>query len=245
MTQDKIIVHTLKGTRSSRVTWLLEELGIDYSLSVCKFKNNRAPKELTKVHELGKVPVVEIYPGGDTTAEPIVLAESGYIFDYLVSHYDSKKKLTPSNPKDAELARYYFYYAEGSITPHIITLFVYSKVVQIMPMGLSFVFGKILGLIQNAYSLPELIKHLHFLENRLKNRGTLYFTGDKIGAVDILFSFPLYECIFKNLMSGYLTFDLNDFPHLQKWAKLIEENPTRLQAEKNEAAKLLQSEPHM
>ena len=76
-----ITVHHLNNSRSQRVLWLLEEIGLDYEIR--KYQRDavtmRAPQALRDVHPLGKSPVIS---DGE-----IVVAESGAIVEYLVDTY--------------------------------------------------------------------------------------------------------------------------------------------------------------
>jgi len=76
-----ITVHHLNNSRSQRVLWLLEELGLPYEIKRYErdTKTMLAPPALRDVHPLGKSPVIT--DGGET------LAESGAIIEYLVDRY--------------------------------------------------------------------------------------------------------------------------------------------------------------
>ena len=81
-----ITVHHLENSRSQRVLWLLEELGLPYEVK--RYERNRktslAPPELMAVHPLGKSPVI--------TDCDITVAESGAIVEYLVdAHGDGRR----------------------------------------------------------------------------------------------------------------------------------------------------------
>src|SRR3954468_8738637 len=79
-----IIVHHLENSRSQRILWLLEELGLPYEVK--RYERNKAtmlaPPELKRVHPLGKSPVIE----DDGT----VVAETGAIVEYLVEKGDGR-----------------------------------------------------------------------------------------------------------------------------------------------------------
>ena len=68
-----IIVHHLEHSRSHRILWLLEEMGLDYEVKLYKRDpvTMLAPPELKAVHPLGKSPVI--------TDGARTLAESGAI----------------------------------------------------------------------------------------------------------------------------------------------------------------------
>src|SRR5690242_20652364 len=109
-----ITVHHLENSRSQRVLWLLEELGVPYEVK--RYARDPAtmlaPPELRRVHPLGKSPVVT---DGDAT-----LAESGAIIEYLVERY-GEGRLSPSPGTAARLRyRYWLHYAEGSAMPPLL-----------------------------------------------------------------------------------------------------------------------------
>lgn len=120
------IVHHLENSRSLRVLWMLEELGLDYELRRYPRdpKTLLAPPELRNVHPLGKSPVLQ---DGE-----LVLAESGAILDYLADRYDTQRQLSPS-PMPADGAeriayRYWLHYAEGSAMPPLLLTLVMGRI---------------------------------------------------------------------------------------------------------------------
>ena len=74
-----VVVHHLENSRSQRVLWLLEELGVPYEVK--RYERNKetmlAPPELRAVHPLGKSPVI--------TDDGVTVAESGAIIEYRLS----------------------------------------------------------------------------------------------------------------------------------------------------------------
>ena len=102
-----LTVHHLNNSRSQRVLWLLEELGVAYEIvRYQRLPDMRAPKELRAIHPLGKSPVVT--DNGNT------IAESGAIAEYLIATYGNGRLIPP--PKTPERLRYsyWLHYAEGS-----------------------------------------------------------------------------------------------------------------------------------
>src|ERR1700677_288593 len=103
-----LVVHHLNNSRSQRVLWLLEELGVPYEIRYYQrnLQTMLAPPELLAVHPLGKSPVIT--DGGMT------LAESGAIIEYLATRYGETRFLPP--PGSAERLRYtyWLHFAEGS-----------------------------------------------------------------------------------------------------------------------------------
>jgi len=99
-----IVVHHLMHSRSLRVLWLLEELGLEYEL--VRYERDasfRTPPSLEKAHPLGRAPVVEV--------DGLVLAESGAILDHFV---DRERRLRPTSPEGLREYRFFLHYAEGS-----------------------------------------------------------------------------------------------------------------------------------
>jgi glutathione S-transferase len=118
-----VTVHHLNNSRSQRVLWLLEELGLDYTLVRYErdAKTMLAPPALRKVHPLGKSPLV--VDGGHT------LAESGAILEYLVERYDAERRLAPSPGTPEHLRyRYWMHYAEGSAMPPLLMSLVFARI---------------------------------------------------------------------------------------------------------------------
>src|ERR1700704_3653602 len=108
-----IAVHHLNNSRSQRILWLLEELGLDYDIKRYQrdSKTMLAPYELRRIHPLGKSPVIT---DGDQT-----LAESAAIIEYLVETY-GRGRLVPIAADDRLRYRYWMHYAEGSAMPPLL-----------------------------------------------------------------------------------------------------------------------------
>jgi len=117
-----IIVHHLNNSRSQRILWLLEELGLEYEIKKYQRdpKTMLAPPELRAVHPLGKSPVVQ---DGDT-----IVAESGAIIEYLVGRYgDGRLAPAPGSPERLRYT-YFLHYAEGSAMPPLLLKLVFDRV---------------------------------------------------------------------------------------------------------------------
>lgn len=115
--------------------WLLEELKVDYELKIFKRQNMLAPPELTKIHPLGKSPVVTVE--SEASPKPLVLAESGYIFEYLIDHFGSwlaperyqkgKDGMVCGETEEWTRYRYYMHYAEGTLMPYLVTWLLFNS----------------------------------------------------------------------------------------------------------------------
>ncbi len=164
-----IKVHHLNNSRSQRVLWLLEEIGLDYE--VVRYQRDAktmlAPASLRHIHPLGKSPIIE--------DGPLRLAETGVIVDYLVDHYG--KELEPTQAGEAHWRyRYWLHYAEGSLMPPLLLKLVVSK------LGL-------FGWAARGFVDSQIKLHLDYLEKELGN--CQWFAGDAFSAADIMMSFPL------------------------------------------------------
>lgn len=176
----KIVVHWLQDSRAQRVLWLLEELNLPYEIKVYKRVNKLAPPELKKIHPLGKSPIVEI--------DNKVLAESGYIFEYLCSHYGS---LLPSSPEKLEQYKYLLHYTEASLQPPLTIGFVLSSIRSApMPFFIRPIANQIVQKVFDSYLTATYAGNFDFLEDWLKD-GRTWFLGEQLTGADILLSFPL------------------------------------------------------
>ncbi len=119
-----LIVHHLNDSRSQRILWMLEELGLDYEIR--RYRRNSdmsAPKELMAIHPLGKSPILEdVSADGHRT----VVVETGAICDYLVERANGR--LGPGDATDTILYRQFLHYAEGSVMPVLLAMLVASKI---------------------------------------------------------------------------------------------------------------------
>ena len=116
-----IIVHHLNNSRSQRILWMLEELGITYEIKHYQRdpKTMLAPSSLKKIHPLGKSPVI--------TDGDITVAESGAIIDYLANNY-GKNLIPTTNSPEYRQYTYWMHFAEGSLMPPFVMKLVFDKV---------------------------------------------------------------------------------------------------------------------
>lgn len=190
-----IIVHHLNNSRSQRILWLLEELGLEYEIKKYQRdpKTMLAPPELRAVHPLGKSPVVQ---DGDT-----IVAESGAIIEYLVGRYgNGRLEPKPDTPERLRYT-YFLHYAEGSAMPPLLLKLVFDRVENSpAPFFVRPIARAIANRVKDSFVLPQIRQHLAFLEGELAERD--WFAGDAFSAADIQVSFPLEAAAARGGLDG-------------------------------------------
>jgi len=164
-----LIVHHLENSRSQRVLWMLEELGLPYEIRRYRRdpKTMFAPPELRKVHPLGKSPIVQ---DDDRT-----IVETGAICDYLVDLADGRLG-PPAHRADVLRYRQFLHYAEGSVMPPLLVKLVVTRI-------------PLMGKAAARRIQPMIDVHLDYIESELSSRP--WFAGNDLTAADIMMSFPL------------------------------------------------------
>jgi glutathione S-transferase len=179
-----LIVHHLNNSRSQRVLWLLEELGLPYEVKryARDPQTMLAPPELKAVHPLGKSPVVE-----DGSR---VVAESGAIIEYLVETHGGGRLQPPAGSDERLRWRYWLHYAEGSAMPPLLMALVFAKVASApMPFFVKPVAKGIADKVMSSFVSPQIRTHLAFMEAELGR--SPWFAGEAFSAADIQMSFPV------------------------------------------------------
>ncbi len=179
-----ITVHHLNNSRSQRILWLLEELGLQYTIKAYERdpETMLAPESLTQVHPLGKSPVI--------TDGEHNLAESGAIIEYLVDRYDNGRLRPPADSPEALRYRYWLHYAEGSAMPPLLLKLVFDRLSgPAMPLIMRPAAALIAAGVKRKFISPQIKRHLDFMESELSERD--WFAGDAFSAADIQMSFPL------------------------------------------------------
>ena len=198
-------VHHLENSRSHRILWLLEELGVEYEIKQYQRdpETKLAPQSLKDIHPLGKAPVI--------SDDDIVVAESGAITEYLMSKYSDGKLGPGDDPATQRAYSYYMHYAEGTVMPLMIVGLLMSRIESAkLPFFIKPIAKGITGKVRENYLNPNLSSNLAFMESTLSQ--SKWFTGDSLTAADIQMSF-IAEGLNVNL-------DLdNDFPNLARFLK--------------------------
>jgi glutathione S-transferase len=179
-----IVVHHLNNSRSQRVLWLLEELGLAYEVKRYERdrKTMRAPAALRSIHPLGKSPVIQ---DGDAT-----LAETGAIVEYLVEAHGAGRLRPPPGTEERRRYTYWLHFAEGSAMPPLLLKLIFAR----MPSGpMPFFIRPVARMLANgalkSFVEPQIAAHLDFMEAALKESD--WFAGAEFTAADVMMSFPL------------------------------------------------------
>ena len=178
-----ITVHHLENSRSQRVLWLLEELGLPYEVK--RYERDRktslAPPALLEVHPLGKSPVI--------TDGEITVAETGAIVEYLVDKAGGALRPEPGGIEHRRYT-YWLHFAEGSAMPPLVMALVFGKVRSApMPFFAKPIAKAIAAKVMQGFVQPNLDRNLAFMEGELSERG--WFAGRAFTAADVMMSFPV------------------------------------------------------
>lgn len=178
-----IIVHHLENSRSQRVLWLLEELGVPYEVKRYERdkKTNLAPKALLKVHPLGKSPVIE--------DDGAVIAETGAIIEHLVESHGKGSLAPPPGTPERRRYKYWLHAAEGSYMPPLVMeLFLNRMETAPMPFFARPIAKKLTKAVRDGYLTHTTKALFDYLDTELsKDR---WLAGAEFTAADIIMSFP-------------------------------------------------------
>ena len=191
-----ISVHHLNDSRSQRILWLLEELGLPYEIKPYQrdATTRLAPPELMAVHPLGKSPVI--------TDNGRTLIESGAIVDYIIRHYGrGRLQPAPETPAYDDYVQW-LHYAEGSaMLPLMLNLYA---------MRLGAAAAPLTPRIES-----EIANHLGYVDSALKGRQ--FLVGDSLTGADIQMSFVGEVAGAFGKRAAY--------PNLDKWVARLHERP--------------------
>ena len=217
MLTDMITVHHLETSRSQRVLWLLEELGVPYQIKL--YQRDRltrlAPPELKQVHPLGKSPVI--------TDGDLVVAESGAILEYLAERYGQQGQgetarllATPGTPEHLQL-RFWMHFAEGSLMNWLVMKLVFMNIpTQPMPFFVKPIARQLCLKVQEKLIDPNLETSMAFIESHL-DRHT-WFAGECLTLADFQMSFAVSALLARSTAAL-------PCPRLTAWLTRIEARP--------------------
>jgi glutathione S-transferase len=179
-----ITVHHLNNSRSQRVLWLLEELGLPYEIQKYQRdpKTMLAPPELKAVHPLGKSPVIT---DGDA-----VVAESGAIIEYLLDRYGEGRLRPAAGTPERLRFTYWLHFAEGTAMNPLLMKLVFNRILHApMPFFAKPIARGIANKVLSSFVDPNIRSQLDFMETELGK--SEWFAGSEFSAADIQMSFPL------------------------------------------------------
>ncbi len=193
-----ITVCHLSRSRSERIVWLMEELGLPYQLEWHEREaTGAAPPSMKAIHAIGKAPIIR---DGD-----LGLAESGAIVEYIVQrHGDGRLSIPPASP-DYPRYLYWMHFAEGSL----MTLMLMALVVSRIPEANGSPVKKRLTTRMEAM--------LAFVDAEISSRR--YFVGDEFTAADVMMLFPF------TTMRRFLEYDLSAYKNILAYVERIEARP--------------------
>lgn len=179
-----ITVHHLDNSRSQRVLWLLEELGLPYDIR--HYQRDRetmlAPESLRAVHPLGKSPVIT---DGET-----VVAETGAIVEYLLGLAPGTPLLPAAGTPQRLRHTYWLHFAEGSAMPPLLMKLVLDRIMgSKMPVFAKPVAKGICDKVLESFVMPNITRQFDFMEAELGR--SAWLAGEAFTAADVMMSFPL------------------------------------------------------
>ena len=205
-----ITVHHLQNSRSMRIIWLMEELGLDYDIKIYArdATTNLAPADYKALHPLGKAPVV--------TDDGQTLAETGAIVEYFLDKYpDSGLRPAPGTPERIAY-NYWMHFSEGSLMPLLVFQLFLTRMETQPPFFIRPIVSAVTGKLRTAYHTPTLNAQLAFIEAEL-GRST-WFAGEKMSGADIMMSYPL------DAASGRI--GLSSYPNINAWLERLRAIPS-------------------
>jgi glutathione S-transferase len=220
-----ITVHHLENSRSHRILWLLEELGVPYEIKHYKRdpKTSLAPPELLKIHPLGKAPVI--------TDDGNTIAESGAIIEYLVERYGKGELVPPPGTPEKMRYTYWMHFAEGTAMPPLVMKLVFNRIERgPMPFFAKPIARAISRKVKDGFIDPNLQRIVKHIDAELGRAG--WFAGSDFTAADIQMSFPVEAAAARASAAA--------LPNVKRFLDLIHDRPAYQRAiEKGGKAEIL------
>ena len=200
-----ITIHHLETSRSERIVWLMEELGLDYRIdNFPREASGAAPTALKAIHALGKAPVITDDPGD---GRKLVLAESGAIVEYLVNRYgDGRLSLPVEHPAYSRYL-YWLHFAEGSLMTLLLTSLTLSRIPE---AATSPVTGRVQDRLKNL---------LAFIDGELGMGMGPWFAGEQFTAADVMMVFPF------TTLQQFMEVDIASLTNIVAYLHRIEARP--------------------
>ena len=212
-----IKVHHLNNSRSQRILWMLEELNLEYEIVLYErdVKTLLGPESMSKVHPLGKSPIIT----DDRSGEKILIAESGAIIEYLLETYGKNSSLiTPeTGTQEKRDYRYWLHFSEGSLMPPLLISLIFDRVKKArVPFFVKPITKAVSDKVLTEFINPNILLLLDHIEASLK--GKKWFLGDQLSGADIQMSFPLETSVASGLIN-------ENYPSIQLYVERIHQQP--------------------
>lgn len=209
-----LTVHHLDDSRSQRVLWLLEELGVAYEIEhyYRDADTMLAPASLRKVHPLGKSPVIT----DDSASGRVTVAESGAVVEYLIDTYGGGRLIPPAGTQARRDYTYWLHYAEGSAMSPLLMKLLFSALPKRSPWLMRPMVGALSKTVIAGFIDPQIKRHLAFWEEALTK--SEYFAGAELTGADIQMSFPAQAALARAAKPG-------QFPKVEAFVARIEARP--------------------
>ncbi len=202
----QIRLFHLQNSRSQRIIWFLEELGLNYELTIKD--HSGIDKDKNSPHQLSKFPTIEIIEQGKTS----ILAETSAILDYL-SHLHPQ--LGPNSLLSQQLQNFYYWknYSEATFIPDLVLKQIFHQIVKRTPFPVRFIPKFLKYGFDQGYLNQSLQRQMSMIDKHLEHH--LWFAGDQFTTADILMWFPLLAC----------SPNYRQFKHIQRYLAQIENRP--------------------
>lgn len=199
----QIRLFHLQNSRSQRIIWFLEELGLNYEL-IIKYHSD-VDENKNSPHQLSKFPTIEIIEQGEFS----ILAETSAILDYL-SHLHPQ--LGQNNLLSQHLRNFYYWknYCEATFIPDLVLKQIFHQIVQRTPFPIRFVPKLLKYGFDQGYLNQSLQRQMSMIDKHLEDH--LWFAEDQFTIADILMWFPLLAC----------SQNYSQFKHIQRYLAQIE-----------------------
>lgn len=220
-----ITLHHLENSRSFRILWLLEEMGLDYDLLHYRRDpdSGQAMADLREKHVLGKAPLLE-----DGVQ---VIVESGAIIEYLLDTYGDGSLRPAAGTPERIHYNTWMHAAEGSLMTLMILALFLNRMDSRSPFFIKPFIRVVTGKVREGYLDPNLARQLKFVESELGRRQ--WFAGEAFSAADVQMGFVMTALAARGGLD-------QQYPNCQRWMGQMQERPAYQRAmEKNGEMKLL------
>lgn len=202
-----ITLYALAQSRSIRIVWLLELLGVEYELKQYQRQGIFAPDEMKQIHALGKAPILQ---DGD-----LILTESGAIVDYLISTYGQGQYGRSREQADYWQYQRWLHYAEGSLMPFMIMALLFYKIERTkVPFFVKPIVQKISHNTHQSFLNPQVALHLKHIDDELNAK--TWLMGDDLTGADVMMFFAL--------LGAKSRYDISPYRNIQRYLQQVEQN---------------------